>query len=92
MKNLSYLFLAAVLLAGCESKSVAWQKAGADQAMTGQDAQACQMKARTAPSPHPQPPASAYGAPAPLAVDERGQFERAQFRGCMEEKGYSQTR
>ena len=92
MKNFSYLCLAAALLAGCESKSVAWQKAGTDEAMTGQDAQACQMKARTAPSPYPQPPASAYGAPAPLAVDERGQFERAQFRGCLEEKGYSQAR
>ena len=92
MKNFSYFCLAAALLAGCESKSVAWQKAGADQAMTGQDAQACQMKARTAPSPHPQPPASTYGAPAPLAVDERGQFERAQFRSCMEDKGYSAQR
>jgi hypothetical protein len=92
MKNFSYLFLAAALLAGCESKSVAWQKAGADEAMTGQDAQACQMKARAAPSPYPQPPTSAYGAPAPLTVDERGQFERAQFRGCMEDKGYSAQR
>ena len=92
MKNFSYLFLAAALLAGCESRPVAWQKAGADEAMAGQDAQACQMKARTAPSPHPQPPASAYGAPAPLAVDERGQFERAQFRSCMEDKGYSAQR
>jgi hypothetical protein len=92
MKKFSYLCLAAALLAGCESKPVAWQKAGADEATAGRDAQACQMKARTAPSPHPQPPASAYGAQAPLAVDERGQFERAQFRGCMEEKGYSAPR
>jgi hypothetical protein len=92
MKNFFPVCLVAALLAGCESKPVSWQKAGTNEAMTSQDAQACQMKARAAPSPHPQPSASAYGATAPLAVDERGQFERAQFRRCMEEKGYSAPR
>jgi hypothetical protein len=92
MKHLSYLCLAAALLAGCAAKPATWQKAGADEAIRSGDAQACSLQARTAPSPYPQAPVSAYGAPAALTVDERGQFEQARFSRCMEEKGYSAQR
>ena len=85
--TLLYVTLAA--LAGCGS-SPAWQKAGADEATTTADGQSCGTKARTAPSRHPSPPPSAYGGPSVLALEStRAQFESNEFRGCMQEKGYT---
>jgi hypothetical protein len=80
--------ISVVLLAGCSSPT--WQKSGADEAMTAADAQSCSTKARTAPSRYPSPPPSAYGGPNVLALEStRAQFESNEFRGCMQEKGYS---
>ena len=81
------------LLAACESKPLAWQKAGPSGADRSGDAQACSVKARTAPSLYPASPQSAYAARAALSVDDtRAQFELAEFGRGMEEKGYSAQR
>ena len=84
----TFLYVTLALLAGCSSPT--WQKAGADEAMTTADAQSCSTKARTSPSRHPSPPPSAYGGGSVLALENtRAQFESNEFRGCMQEKGYS---
>lgn len=51
-------------------------------------AQDCNLKARSAPSPYPSAPSSAYGSVVALSPDDtRDQFERSEFRRCMEAKG-----
>lgn len=88
MKPFLYAGIAAALLAGCQAPT--WQKAGTSEALANEDAQACHAKARVTPSRYPPPPPSAYGAVAVLeAEDVRLRFERAEYRDCMAEKGYS---
>jgi hypothetical protein len=92
MKAIPVVMICA-LLAACESKPLAWQKAGMSDTDRSGDAQACSLKARTAPSLYPATPQSAYAAPVSLSVDDtRAQFELAEFGRCMEEKGYSAQR
>jgi hypothetical protein len=93
MKTALHVLAAAALLAGCETKSPAWDKAGASEATVNEDTANCHSKARVAPSPHPAPPRSAYGASTELNADDaRLRFEQEEFRRCMQEKGYNAKR
>lgn len=94
MKHAPLVWIAALaLLAGCETKPVAWEKSGASEATQKDDAQNCHTKARLTPSDRPKPPPSAYGATVALAAeDSRVRFEQEEFRRCMDEKGYKQGR
>jgi len=93
MKTALHVVAAAALLAGCEIKSPAWDKAGASEATVNEDTSNCHLKARVAPSPHPAPPPSPYAASVALNADDaRLRFEQEEFRNCMQEKGYSAKR
>jgi hypothetical protein len=93
MKTALHVVAAAALLAGCETKSPAWDKAGASEATVNEDTGSCHLKARVAPSVQPSPPPSAYGASVVLNADDaRLRFEQEQFRICMQEKGYNAKR
>jgi hypothetical protein len=93
MKNALLVVAAAALLAGCETKSPAWAKDGASEAMVNEDTASCHSKARVAPLPYPAPPRSTYTVGAELTADDaRLRFEQEEFRRCMQEKGYNAKR
>ena len=93
MKTVLHVVAAAALLAGCETKSPAWDRPGASEATVNEDTASCHLKARVAPSPHPAPPRSTYGAGTELNADDaRLRFEQEGFRNCMQEKGYHAKR
>ena len=93
MKTVLHVVAAAALLAGCETKSPAWDKAGASEATANEDTASCHAKARVTPDRYPAPPRSTYTAGVELTADDaRLRFEQEEFRRCMQEKGYNAKR
>ena len=83
-------------LAGCAAAPTPthWEKPGASQSATKEDAEQCRLQARFAPMPERvmAPPARSSAERVLTREEELEVQEAVNFQACMREKGYSAKR